>query len=122
MSVLRYIPRFDAASRTFPRAATPVIFAPSRMLPMPPPAGAAQVLPSVVSNTPLRGPPRAVARVPAVLSELKRPRPAINVVWFPSVGSNFRAPTESELLASVWGVQVVPPSVDSQMPPFTAPR
>src|ERR1039458_10071583 len=43
VSVLRYMPRSDAASRTFPRATTPGIFAPSRALPDPPAAGDFQV-------------------------------------------------------------------------------
>ena len=49
------------------------------------------------------------------------PTPAIRVLRVGSVGSSVRLAMEREASLSVRGIQVVPPLVDFQMPPFTAP-
>ena len=49
------------------------------------------------------------------------PTPAINVFPVGSLGSSARLAIEGEACLSVSGVQVAPPSVVRQMPPFTPP-
>jgi hypothetical protein len=109
------------AISVFPRAATASTVWPPRLAA---PSDVQELPPSCEYSKPFLRPPDPVKRhanawqtTPLEVS----PVPAIRVLRLGSVGSRERLAIESEACLSLKGVQVVPPSIVVQIPPFVVP-